>query len=163
MGSCRRLHLHLDTIRYDFGALDATPGMNGNALFFERFLQRCSDFAVFHGQNLWQHLDERDLTPKSVIEIRKLYSNGSCADDHQRLWHLLQQHGLRAAQHVGLIERQPWQGTWASAGGEDHMGGMQRGTGSPLSIMYGDNTSASQTACPTQDVNFIFPHQKRHP
>ena len=70
----------------------------------QRFLQQASDLAVLDRQNLRQHLDERDLTAEGVIEIRELHPDRPCPDDHQCLGDLLQQHGLRTAQHVRLIE-----------------------------------------------------------
>src|SRR5262245_11846188 len=83
------VHLHLHTIGRDLGTLHPTPHVYSDALLFQRFLQQPGNLTVLNGQHLRQHLDERHLRAKSVIEIRKLYPYRSCANDPQGLLDIL--------------------------------------------------------------------------
>ena len=57
--------------------------------FSSDFCNSSGNLAVLNGQYLRQHLDERHLRAKGVIEIRKLYPYRSCSNDHQGLRDLL--------------------------------------------------------------------------
>ena len=81
-------------------------GQNLDPLFCQGSFQRLRNFSILDRQDVRQHLDQRHLRAKGIIEIGELDPDRSRADDHHalRLW--LENHRFPAANHFLSVERQ---------------------------------------------------------
>jgi hypothetical protein len=90
-----------------------------DALLDEAALKDLADLLVLNGQDLREHLDERDLRAEGVEEIRELHADGAGTDDGHRLRGGLGGERLAGGHHAGAVDRQARQRARLLAGAEE--------------------------------------------
>jgi hypothetical protein len=123
-------------------------------------VQERANLAIFQRQDLRQHFDEGYFAAKSVVEVGELHAYGAGANDYQRLRHLLQEHGLGAAQHPGLIKRQVWQRPRPRPGGQDDVRRAHCCHRFPGRILHRHHARPGKLPAPSMHLNLVFAQQK---
>ena len=85
----------------------------------ELFARQRGDFRVFGGQNLVEHLDDRNLGAHRPIERRKLDSDSAGADDQERIRNSLRNHRLEIRPDAFAVGLEARQNPRARAGRDD--------------------------------------------
>ena len=86
-----RDEIDFDRVLADAEILALRSRENRDALFLQGPLQHLRHLFVFDGQHLVEHLDERHLRAKRIVEIRELHTDRPRADNHDGL----RQRGIR--------------------------------------------------------------------